>query len=94
MDIGRSDALTAYSTPALNMLPQEKRAEQQQLIQAVRGVNEAHVFGEYNELQFSRDRNTNEPVMKLVDTRTKEVIRQIPPEYILRLAADLRTSYE
>jgi flagellar protein FlaG len=94
MDIGRSDALTAYSTPALNVLPLEKRAEQQQLIQAVRAVNEAHVFGEYNELQFSRDRDTHVPVMKIVDTRTKEVVRQIPPEYVLRLAADLRTGYE
>ena len=90
MEIGKPDAIAAYATPALNVLTPEKRAEQHQLIQAVQAVNETHIFGEYNELQFSRDRDTQAPVMKIVDKRTKEVIRQIPPEYILRLASDMQ----
>ena len=94
MEIGKPDAIAAYATPAPSALTPEKRAEQHQLIQAVRAVNETHIFGEYNELQFSRDRDTHTPVMKIIDKRTKEVIRQIPPEYILRLASDMQGTGE
>jgi flagellar protein FlaG len=71
-------------------LSPEMRAEQAQLVRAVEAVNEARLFGENSELTFSLDRETRRPVMKIVDRETQEVIRQIPPEYVLRLAEDLK----
>ncbi len=38
-------------------------------------------------LQFSVDNSTNSTVVKLIDGNTGEVVRQIPPEEILRLRA-------
>jgi len=31
-------------------------------------------------------------VIRLVNRKTKEVVSQIPPEYVLRLASDLKLS--
>lgn len=42
-----------------------------------------------NDLQFSVDEGTGTTVIKVVDSSTKEVIRQIPSEEVLSLAKDL-----
>lgn len=89
MEIGKIDAcsniIATVTAPALS--PQE-RAEQRQLIQAVKAVNEMQFFGPSSELQLSYDRNARRPIMKVVDLQTKEVVQQIPPEYVLRLAEE------
>lgn len=74
-------------SPAAPLTTQE-RTEQRQLIQAVKAVNEAKLFGQNSELTFSYDRQSRRTVMQLVDRETQEVIRQIPPEYVLRLAEE------
>jgi uncharacterized FlaG/YvyC family protein len=53
---------------------------------AVRTLNESGIIGEGREVTFSLDRATRRPVVQVVDTSTKEVINQWPPEYALRLA--------
>ncbi len=90
MEIRRVDAIGDLPAiaPASPLSP-EMRAEQVQLIRAVERLNEARVFGEKSELTFSVDRETRRPVMKIIDRETQEVIQQIPPEYVLRLAQDL-----
>jgi flagellar protein FlaG len=67
----------------------ERAAEHRALIQAVKAVNGAELFGSRSELRFVVDRETQRPVIRLVDRETRDVIRQIPPEYVLRLAEDL-----
>lgn len=90
MDIRRVDAIGELPAVApVNHLSPELRQEQAQLIRAVEKLNEARVFGEKSELTFSVDRETRRPIMKIVDRETQEVIQQIPPEYVLRLAEDL-----
>ena len=91
MEIRRIDNLVELTAvnPVTPLSP-EMRAEQAQLVRAVEAVNEARVFGQNRELTFSLDRETRRPVMKIVDRETQEVIRQIPPEYVLRLAEDLK----
>ncbi len=37
-------------------------------------------------LKIEIDKDLHEPVVKIIDKRTNEVVRQIPPEYILKLA--------
>ena len=71
-------------------VPTERVAEQRELIQAVKALNAAELFGQNNELTFVLDRETRRPVVRIIDRNTNELIRQIPPEYVLRLAQDLK----
>jgi flagellar protein FlaG len=69
--------------------PAERRVQQPEVIQAVAAVNQAGLFGEQYELTFAMDRNSRRALLRLVDRETREVVRQIPPEYVLRAARDL-----
>jgi uncharacterized FlaG/YvyC family protein len=48
------------------------------------------MFGEDNGLDFQTDPVSRRLVVKVVNRTTGEVISQIPPEYVLRLADDLK----
>ena len=90
MEIGKIanvSALTAVE-PTSPITPRE-REQQQQLIQAVAAVNSAQLFGEFTELTFSYDRHARKTVLRIVDRKTGEVVQQLPPEDLLRLATAL-----
>jgi flagellar protein FlaG len=40
-------------------------------------------------VSFSVDRNTNRTIIKVIDITTKEVVRQIPPEAMVRLSENI-----
>jgi len=65
-------------------------AQAREVVQAVKALNESEMFGQENELQFQRDPATRRMVVRVVNRKTKEVISQAPPEYVLRLAQDLK----
>ena len=67
-------------------------AQNRELIQAVKSVNAAEHFGPDSQLTFVLDRHTQRPIMRVVNSRTKEVIQQIPSEYVLELAKRSRGS--
>ncbi len=67
-------------------------AENRELIRSVRQVDAAGLFGEGSELTFAMDRDTRRPVVRVVDSRTREVLWQAPPEYLLRVAEVLGQS--
>jgi uncharacterized FlaG/YvyC family protein len=92
MDISSVDRQRAIpaSTPP-QALP-EQATERQQLIQAVKKVNQSEMLGENNELTFAMDRNSRKPVVRVVNRQTNEVVFQIPSEYVLQMAADLKQS--
>ncbi|MGE5645495.1 MAG: flagellar protein FlaG [Acidobacteriota bacterium] len=73
-------------------VPAERLPEHRELIQAVKAVNAAEYFDQNSELTIMLDRETKRPIVRLVDRKTNEVIRQIPPEYVLRLSEDLRSA--
>lgn len=77
---------TAQS-PSHSLTPQQ-RAEQARVVQAVKTVNASGILGDSDELSFTTDQPTGRMVIKLINKDTKEVLRQIPPEYVLRLAED------
>ncbi len=52
-------------------------------------MNAAELLGQDNELSFVVDRNTRRAVVRIVNRETREVIRQIPDEYVLRLAEEI-----
>jgi uncharacterized FlaG/YvyC family protein len=68
----------------------DKTAQHREVVQAVKAVNAAEMFGPENELRFQRDAQTKRMVVKIVNRNTREVVSQVPAEYVLRLAEDLR----
>ena len=66
----------------------DKAAENREVIQAVKALNGSEMFGQDNELLFAKDQQTHRMVIRVVNKNTQEVISQIPPEYVLRLAED------
>ncbi|HTP85653.1 MAG TPA: flagellar protein FlaG [Bryobacteraceae bacterium] len=91
MDISSVDLqrpLTAIAAP--QPIPQDQAAERRQLIQAVREVNKSEMLGDNNEVTFVMDRKSRKALVRVVNRQTNEVVMQIPPEYLLRMAEDLR----
>ncbi|HEX5229045.1 MAG TPA: flagellar protein FlaG [Bryobacteraceae bacterium] len=82
---------TAVTHTASSHVPVEEAAQRRQLLQAAQSVNASGVLGR-NQLVFHLDRQTHRAVIRLVDPNTHQVISQIPPEYVLRLAQDLGSS--
>jgi flagellar protein FlaG len=78
---------TAMSAP----VTPEQKTQNREIIQAVKAVNNAELFGNNSELTFVLDRQTRRPIVRIMDRKTNEVIEQIPPEYVLRLAEDLKS---
>jgi len=79
------------SLAAAPVAPVEPPAGQREVVQAVKAVNASEMFGQENELLFQMDRQTHRMVVQVVNRKTKEVVSQVPPEYILRLAEDLQS---
>ena len=90
MEIMALDRTVQSAPVTAQAIPVDKAAENRDAVQAVKALNGAQMFGQDNELMFQRDRSTNRMVIRLVDRKTDEVVSQIPPEYVLRLAEDMK----
>lgn len=66
----------------------KKESDQEEIKQAVRELNDKAQLVS-RELQFSIDKESGSTVIKVVDSRTDEVIRQIPGEEALKVARRL-----
>jgi uncharacterized FlaG/YvyC family protein len=71
-------------------IPVNKAAENREVVRAVKAVNGTEMFGPENELRFQKDPETQRMVVRVVNRKTREVISQVPAEYLLRLAEDLK----
>jgi len=65
-----------------------QQASPQQLKNAVNSVNEALQQSNQN-LEISVDSNTQQAIVKLVDSKTGELIRQIPTKEMLAIAQSI-----
>jgi uncharacterized FlaG/YvyC family protein len=65
-------------------------AQTRDVIQAVKALNATEMFGQDNEVIFQMDRQAKRMVIQIVDRQTKEVVSQIPPEYVVRLSEDMK----
>ena len=70
--------------------PVDHAAENREVVRAVKALNGTEMFGQDNQLTFRRDPETKRMVIRVVNRRTEEVVTQIPAEYVLRLAEDLK----
>ncbi|MBI1354004.1 MAG: hypothetical protein GC160_06635 [Acidobacteria bacterium] len=69
----------------------EKAGRNREIAEAVRKINEGGGLGANSELQFSVDEGTGQPLIRVVDRITEEVITQFPPESTLRTAEVLKS---
>jgi uncharacterized FlaG/YvyC family protein len=84
MDItGINRATTSLHAPT-PVEPVDKTAEIRDVVQAVRAVNGAEMYGPEYELRFQKDTASQKMVVRLVNRRTQEVVTQVPAEYVLR----------
>ena len=90
MDISSVDQQRPLPIATHQPVPAEEMAQRQQLIQAVREVNKSEMLGENNELTFMFDRTTRKAIVRVIDRTTKDVVFQIPPDYVLRMAQEVR----
>jgi len=92
------DALSIKNVAAVLGVPavdpaaaQPAGVQERSLIQAVKALDAAELFGQDKELTFVMDRQTRRAVVRIVDRSTGEVLQQIPTEQVLRLAEQART---
>jgi uncharacterized FlaG/YvyC family protein len=84
--LNRQSALPAEAP----VVPLQKAAEKREIVQAVKAVNNAGILGEETELAFKQDLKTHRMLIQVINRKTREVISQYPPDYVLRLAEDLK----
>ena len=89
MDVSTIDALRIGVAP-VPITPALEVEQRRTMIQAVRAVNAADLYGQENELSFAFDRGSQRAVVRIVDKKTREVVQQIPTEQVLRLAEELK----
>lgn len=65
-------------------------AQRQRIARAINSLNNVNMFGENREITFAVDRTTNRSVIRVIDRETRETVAQLPPEYVLRLAASIQ----
>jgi uncharacterized FlaG/YvyC family protein len=90
MEITAVDRSSLLSTAPTAAAPVDHAADNREIVRAVKALNASEMFGEENQLTFRRDPETQRMVIRVVNRKTEEVITQIPPEYVLRLAEDLK----
>ena len=90
MDINSVNRTMNVAVAAISEIPPEKAAENRSVVQAVKTLNGAEMFGRDNLLMFQRDPESKRMVIQVINQKTHEVVSQIPPEYLLRLAEDVK----
>jgi flagellar protein FlaG len=80
---------TTAQAQAQTPTPQQT-AERRDLVKAVKTVNDAQLFGDGSELTYAIDRDSRKLVTRIVDKTTGTLIQQIPAEYVLRLAEEVK----
>ncbi len=64
---------------------QQKQMQPEELLTQIKALTEDGVYA----VQFEKDRDMDELVVKIVDSKTDEIIRQIPSEEIMELTRQL-----
>lgn len=91
MDVAPLNTAPQAAAPAPVSLSAEQQAQNRQLIQAVQAVNVAELFGQDSELTFALERRTQRALVRLLNRKTREVIREIPADEVLQLAQTVDT---
>lgn len=83
-------ALQTPEQPKTQLQPPPSRTpDKQQVEQALNNLKEAVKPAASNSLEFSIDDSTGKTIVKVLDSQTGEIVRQIPSEELLALARSL-----
>ena len=86
MDIPLVQGIGAWPAAAGASTETHPPPAQREVVQAVKSVNESGALGNDRELSFQQDRDSGRRIIRVLDRQTGEVITQVPPEVVLRLA--------
>jgi uncharacterized FlaG/YvyC family protein len=90
MDVNALSRVTQGAPASATPVAVDSAAQNRQVVQAVKALNKSEMFGSENGLEFERDPESKRWVVKVVNRTTGDVVSQIPPEYVVRLADDLK----
>ncbi|HVO99242.1 MAG TPA: flagellar protein FlaG [Bryobacteraceae bacterium] len=76
------------TTASARSQPKPPTQDQKALIQAVKAVNTAEMFGQENEVTFKIDRTAGIAVVRVVNKKTGALVQEIPSEQILKMAEE------
>lgn len=65
--------------------PKESKAPPEELLKQIKALTEDGLYS----VRFERDSNSDQMIVKIVDSDTNEVVRQIPPEDLINLSKRL-----
>jgi uncharacterized FlaG/YvyC family protein len=82
-----TSASQAGGPSALNSV--RPSSQQHALLQAASTVNAAQILGPDNEITFRVDPKAKEVVVRIVNSKTGELVSQIPEEYLLKMAEEV-----
>jgi flagellar protein FlaG len=102
MNIDAMSAATTVSPPRINepaqqvdrkrqetqepqSSPQESKVQPEELLKQIKSLTEDGLYS----VRFEKDSKSNQMIVKIVDSDTDEVIRQIPPEELINLSKHL-----
>jgi flagellar protein FlaG len=83
-----ASTLSTSSSQASQSLPKPPGPDQKALLQAVKTVNNAKMFGEENELTFKIDPKAGLAIVRIVNRQTGDLVAQIPTEDVLKMAEE------
>jgi uncharacterized FlaG/YvyC family protein len=90
MDVTSLNRVAEAPQAVVPAIPADQAGQNREVIQAIKALNGTEMFGHDNQLLFVKDRQSQRMVVRVVNRKTNEVVSQIPPEYVLSLAEDLR----
>ena len=90
MNVSSINNLAAAATVSAEAPPAHPlKDDQRTLIHAVKAVNAAGILGEENELTFVVERGSRLAVARIVNKKTRQLVQQIPAEYVVRMAEEI-----
>ena len=92
MDVSSVNSILQVPAATAPVTPVQQPAENREIIQAVKALNATEMFGQQNELMFQLDRQARRVVVQIVNRKTRDVVSQVPPEYVLRMAEELNSA--
>src|SRR5215467_6450789 len=66
-----------------------RNQEERQMVAAVHALNKMEFFGSDSRLMFTRDPETQRPVIRFLDRNTGEKLEQLPAEQFLHIMASI-----
>ena len=85
IDAGRRDTVKEQPDSDLSSSLKESSVQPEELLNQIKALTENGLYS----VRFENNQEFNELVVKVVDTETDEVIRQVPAEEILGIRANL-----